>query len=207
VVDSFNTPAPQQPGGIEPAAGPEKKGLAGFVSTTVGKLVVGGIAIVLILIALGAIAWFFFIGQTGEETAAPVVVTSPAATATSTASAEASPTERPADSWADTFAFRNIFQPTIKITLAPEGSTDGSSDTSPTAADVPPNTLYLGDTYTVDGEEKAELTWNGSVYVLGEGETIPGTPWKVVSISGDTVTMLYGDSKVTLTVGQAMATK
>ncbi len=60
---------------------------------------------------------------------------------------------------------------------------------------------------TVDGEPVAELVWNGQTYTLSEGESIPNSPWKVLSIdtTNGTVVMLYGDSRVTLTVGQGIS--
>jgi hypothetical protein len=201
VVDNFGTPdvAPAQP--VEVAAEtPPKSG--GFLSTTVGKLVVGGIVLVVVLGALAAIGTIFFLGQSSDESsnlaASPSVVTSN----TASASSDESVTPRPEPALQDTFAFRNIFEPTIKITLKPvSDTTDGGT------ADVPDNTLYLAGVSTVDGEPVAELVWNGTTYTLSEGESIPNTPWQVLSIDTDTgtVVMLYGDSRITLTVGQGIS--
>ena len=201
MVDNFGTPdAPSGPPAEMAAEIPEKR--AGFLSTTVGKLVVGGIAIIVVLGAVAAIGIFFFLGQTSEQ--ASNIVTAPSTETTGTASASgvegAEP--RPEPAVQDTFTFRNILEPTVKVTLAPEtdsGTTDGGT------VDVPADTLYLSGVSTVDGEPVAELIWNGETYTLAEGESIPGTPWQVLSIEGDTVVMLYGDSRVTLTVGQGIS--
>ncbi|MHB1137196.1 MAG: hypothetical protein ACYC1X_10460, partial [Coriobacteriia bacterium] len=65
--------------------------------------------------------------------------------------------------------------------------------------------LYLDGVETVDGVMKAVLRYNGQTYTLGPGEGIPGTPWEVFSVSSTSVTMLYGDVRVTLAVGQGIS--
>lgn len=199
MVDSFNTPDPA----LEAPAPEPKKGLAGFFASTAGKLVIGGVALILIGGAIAAILFFFVFGQDTSSSDNGVVVP-PVTTSTAGQSQETSPTERPAEPWADTFAFRNIFQPTVKVSMSVDTSSTGSNGSSSTV-DVPADTLFLVSVSTQDGEDVAELVWNGTTYVLAEGDTIPDTPWKVLSISGDTVVMLFGDSRVTLTVGQGIA--
>jgi hypothetical protein len=167
--------------------------------------VVGGVALVVVGGAIAAILMMFVLNRATDDQGGSVKVPlNP--TTTSTASIDSSPTERPADDFADTFAFRNVFQPTVKITLTPDpnlvDSTDGST---PATVDVPQDTLLLSSVSTVDGSPVANLVWNGATYALGEGDAIPDTPWQVLSISGDTVVMLYGDSRVTLTVGQGIS--
>jgi hypothetical protein len=99
--------------------------------------------------------------------------------------------------------------PTIKPDVAP-ASTDTSGTTADTTGDgdtgntVPPNTLQLESVSTVDGEAVATFTWNGQEYTAGEGDQLGDSPWQVVSIEGDTVVMLYGDNRVSLTVGQGI---
>jgi len=207
VVDDFGTPGampPQQ--GDAAIEVPAKK--EGFLSTTVGKLVVGGIVLVVVLGAVAAIGVIFFLGRTSESVTGTTPTPQAESTGTAAGSEVESPTVRPEPALEDTFAFRNIFQPTIKVTLTPtDDGTGGSNGTdgSGSTVDVPPDTLFLASVSTVDGEPVAELIWNGQTYVLGEGESIPNSPWEVLSISGDTVVMLFGDSRVTLTVGQGIS--
>ena len=201
VVDNFGTPDAPSPAPADVALEPEKR--PGFLSTTAGKLVIGGIAIVVVLIAIAVIGTFFFLGQSNESSSEVVVVNTETPSGT-TGSAEASAAPRPAPTPQDIFTFRNVFEPTVKVTLTPtsgSGSSDGGS------VDVPPDTLYLAGVSTVDGEPVAELIWNGQTYTLSEGESIPNSPWKVLSIdtTNQTVVMLYGDSRVTLTVGQGIS--
>lgn len=186
-----------------------KSGLAGFLSTTTGKLVVGGVALVILLVAVGAIL-FLFVFQSGEDpnSLVPTGAPKPGAVATGTASV-AVPIERKAEPLSDTFTFRDIFVPTVKPAVEPTATTTGSTGPSGTVdpVSVPENTLYLVSVQTVDGADQATLIWNGVTYEVGEGEQLDGTPWQVLQINGNSVVMLYGDSQVTLTVGQALETK
>lgn len=176
-------------------------GIAGFLSTTLGKLVVGGIILVVLLGVLGAIA-VFFLFSAGQDLIDQV--TTPPASVPTTQSAEAEPVERAEPRLDDHFAFRNIIAPTVKpsVPTTPAGSDDASP--TPGGVNLPPDTLYLESIAVVDGETVATLWWNGQSYVVAAGEDLTGTPWRVVSISGTTVTMLYGDTTITLTVGQAL---
>lgn len=201
MVDSFGT---SQLGAASPEPeAPPKTGLAGFMATTAGKLVVGGVALVLVLVALGAIVFFYMFNAPEPDSA--IIV--PGST-DSTASAEATIAVRPAPTLQDTFAFRNIFEPTVKprvVTNSGSGSsTDGTSTGGLDPSTVPDNTLVLTSISTVDGVPVASFIWNGATYTVGAGEQLEGTPWKVVSIEGNTVELLYGDAAVSLTLGQGV---
>ena len=100
-----------------------------------------------------------------------------------------------------TFTFRNVFAPSIK---PPVPAAEETTSTATGSTDSP-DTLYLTDIVSTDSGRNAVFVWNGTTYTLPEGGTIPGTPWKVVSIGTDSVVMLYGDSQVTLTLGQGIS--
>lgn len=209
MVDSMN---PMDAGAPLPEpTDPPKSGLAGFLSTTTGKLVVGGVALLIVVAAVGAIL-FLFVFQSGSDSSSlvPTGAPKPSAVASGTAGAseDTSPTERKVEPLTDTFSFRDIFVPTVKPAVESTSTTSsaGASGTvDPTA--IPENTLYLVSVQTVDGAEVATLIWNGTTYEVGEGDQLDGTPWQVLQINGSSVVMLYGDSQVTLTVGQALETK
>lgn len=201
MVQEFNG-APQV---ADPSALPlepqGKSGLAGFLATTVGKLVVGG-AIVLILAGiLGAVAVYYLFSQ--AEDLVNGVITPPPGAVNTTSVAEVAPIERETPRLDDTFTFRNVFAPTVKPSV-PESDTASGDETGTAGASVPEDTLFLESVSVVDGEAVATLLWNGTTYVVGEGENLGDTPWRVLKINGANVTMLYGDTPVTLTVGQAL---
>jgi hypothetical protein len=66
------------------------------------------------------------------------------------------------------------------------------------------NTLYLDGVVTQDGVLMAQLRYNGTAYTLAPGGVIPNSPWQVLRVSATSVTMLYGDRQVTLSVGQGI---
>jgi len=200
VVDHQNSVDPAAAPG-EPVAVPAK---GGFLGTTTGKLVIGGVALLLVLGAIGAaVAYFFMSGAVDGS----VQVTTPPQS-TSSASGSITSTETPVNpaerSLASTFTFRNVFAPSVKATFETTATT-ASSATSGTVPNVPRNTLLLQDIVSQDGKPVAVFVWNGETYSVNEGERVGDSPWKVVQINSDSVLMLYGDSQVTLSVGQGVS--
>lgn len=208
MVDNLNT---DDSGAVVEAA-PSAGGIRGFLATTTGKLIVGGALILLLLVAVGFVVFPMLFG--GGDAPTDQVTVPPAgsvpSTGTASQSEEATPTYRKPKPLSTVFVFRDIFEPTINPVLATSPDTTGtaSGDTSGTAdgdiPDLPPDTLFLMSVDTVDGEPVATFVWNGQTYTAGEGDSLEGTPWQVLSIEGDTVVMMYGDSRVTLTVGQGL---
>lgn len=175
-----------------------KGGIAGFLSTTLGKLVIGGVLLVVLLGILGTIAIVFFFSQAND--AIQEGLNTGGIVTTQTAGTVEVPTERPAPRLSDHFTFRNIFRPTVKPSVPPSESAT-ASDSVP--VNLPPDTLFLQGIAVVDGEPQGTFIWNGATFTAGEGDVLEGTPWKVLSLDGVTAVMLFGDSRVTLTVGQA----
>jgi hypothetical protein len=69
------------------------------------------------------------------------------------------------------------------------------------------NTLTLLEVIDENGVRKAVLQLGATKYTLAAGEVISGTPWQVVSIGSTSAVMLYGDTQITLTVGQGISMK
>jgi len=205
VVDTANNEEAQAP---EPAAVPgppkPKSPVVVFLTSSTGRLVVGGVLLFTVLVVAGA---YLFISLLNTTPSAPAVSTPASGSSeTSQTSLEATkPPELPMD---DTFTFRNVFAPTVKPPVAKTTSSDSedssSSDTS-SSTDVPKNTLLLKSIVSSDGKKVASLYWNGKVYKCNEGDQVDDSPWKVLTIYSDSVLMLYGDSRVTLTVGQGFS--
>ena len=198
---------------VDPTAAPvqadsPENGGRSFLNTPTGKYVVGGIALVLVLGAIGAAVVFFVLGGARDgaidEAAVPPAGSSPQVSSAATET----PVEPAHRSLASSFTFRNVFAPTVKRTYetteAIATADGGSTAATETAANVPANTLYLQSVVTEDGVQKAVFTWNDQMYTVAEGEQVGSTPWKVIQINSDTVLMLYGDSQVTLSVGQGV---
>jgi hypothetical protein len=220
VVD---TPQPIEPN--QPAAPIPDREPTGFLATTTGRLVLGGVALVVVLVVIAGIAWAFLFSAPSSEPGgavaattgqAAVTQTSAASTPTAPADPIVEPEQKPLES---TFTFRNVFAPTLKqptdpavvasiTAVAASTSNGGSSNGGSSSTDdieVPDDTLFLVSIQTVDGDKTATFIWNDATYTLKEGETLTGTPWKVVEIGDSSVVMLFGDTQVTLTAGQGLS--
>ena len=188
------TNAPVQP--LEPGMpGPEIKRDAGFMASTTGKVVVGVVALFVLLGIAGVIVFVFAFGGVvgliksggaASTTAAQSVVSSTAV------SADAVPVVEPARKpLTASFTFRNVFAPSVKPSTV---ETDSSTSA--------PDTLYLTDIVTVGADRQGVFVWNGVTYTAGKDAAIGDSPWQVVEVGTDSVLMLYGDTQVTLTLGQ-----
>jgi hypothetical protein len=208
-----NTPAdPAAP--VQPPE--DANGKKGFLSTTAGKAVLIVGAVVLLLSALGVVGMlllgYLFTSSVEDaiESQGQVPVTDQSA-APATGEPEdviQEPSDVPLN---EIFSFRDIFDPLVEPLPPDDGSdtgtgTDVDGDTDGDAdADVSTDTLYLQDITSEDGIPIAVLELNGETYRLEEGQSIPDTPWQVLSIGTSSVVMLYGDTQVTLSIGQGIA--
>ena len=186
-----------------PEAAPTSK--RGFFSTSTGKLVLAGIAGLVVLGLLAVVVAVFLSSQmqNSNKTVTVVAVTgsgggSAATTGTGGTGATvpaAEPQQRPLSS---SFTFRNIFAPTVKPPQVAASSEVAS-------ATVPADTLFLQSIATADGVNTATLIWNGTTYSAVAGDALGTTPWKVVAVNSDSVLMLYGDTQVTLMTGELLS--
>lgn len=207
MVDEL-TPEEQQV--IVPVAEPVG-GIRAFAATTLGKVVIALVALTVVgtLLAVVAVVVLGFLGARVAEDAIqqiaaelPAAVTSTATPASGAGTAADEATEAPsAVPNSEVYAFRDVFVPLLSM-FEP----DQTEATTSTTLYIP-YTLYLIDIVTEDGVRKAVLLWNDVRYTLPAGGTIPQSPWLVVEVRDDSVLMLYGDTTITLYVGQGMAAK
>lgn len=199
----------------------KKSGLSGLLASRNGRIIVAAVALVLVLLAAGAVVYLFlFAGSPDEFTTPP-----PSGTGVTTGTADSTvtvPVLRKTKPLSSTFVFRDIFHPTVKATFEDTATTGGTgtggtgTGTGGTGTGTGTGTggtgtsdveeLVLKSVTTQDGVEVATFELNGQTYTLAEGEEISGTPWQVVSIDGQTVTLLYGDTRIVLTVGERVET-
>jgi type IV pilus biogenesis protein PilP len=195
---------PFDPSGAPAAPQP---GIRGFLNSKAGKIIVGVAAVVVVVGILGVIGAAFLGSGSSEDVATPsgstggATVTKPVTPAIDT---KVLPSDVDLD---DVFTYRDVFVPTVVLvsttTTSTSTSTSNSTTTSTSTSNssVPADTLVLEDIATEDGKPVAILSWNGETYTLSEGESIPNTPWQVLEINSSTVVMLYGDQRITLSVG------
>lgn len=180
-----------------PEPGPAPKASSGdFLSTTAGKAVLIGAAVLVLLVLAGVVGYFVLGPQsmgTGTPGSPTVVVPStgtPAAPSTPSSSTVA--TMPVADITSrDVFTPRNPFT-VIKPALIPveTASTDGTGTTSSSV-------LRLKDIVTVDSVRKAVFTYKGVSYTVGVGESFGGNAdWTIVAVHATTVeTLMDGVSR------------
>jgi hypothetical protein len=179
-------------------AAPE--GSASFLRSKAGKILLG-LAVLVLLLALAAFAVFNFLLDSSDDLTA-TLVKQPVSSATPDSSETIEPEAPEVVAVEEVYTYRDIFEPTIVLASSTSAgsSSDSGGDTSSDTSSAE-NTLVLQDISTENGEEVAVLVWNGETYTLAEGEEIPGTPWKVLTINESSVVMQYGDQPITLTVG------
>jgi type IV pilus biogenesis protein PilP len=185
-----------------------KPGIRGFLNSKAGKIIVGVAAVVVVVGVLGIIGASFLGSDTPPDAATSAGSTSGGAAVTKPVT-PVSEVKVPDDvEFDDVFTYRDVFVPTVVLvsTTSTSTSTSNSSTTNTNTSttsqtSTPENTLVLEDIATENGEPVAVLSWNGETYTLAEGESIPNTPWEVLEINSSTVVMLYGDARITLSVG------
>jgi type IV pilus biogenesis protein PilP len=185
-----------------------------FFATDTGKVIIAAVAVFLLLVVVGVAAFFYFM----QAPDILVEVPQKPGTAVPGQSDEETPeaAEAPAEvPLSDVFVFRNIFAPSVKAPAPPKdsttntntnggGSSTGGSSTG--GSSVGANTLLVQSIQTQDGELVATVAWNGKTYDLRKGDTIPGSPWKLVDITESVATFIYGDSSpIALPIGTSIS--
>lgn len=197
-----------------PVAPPANPGRSGFFATDAGKIIIAAVAVFVLLIVSGIAAFLFFL-RTPDilvEPIQPPGTTAPGENGTQPEEALEPPAEVPL---AEMFVFRNIFAPGVKAPAPPRDTTTdttggggGGTDTGKGGgtASVGANVLLVQSIQTQDGELTATVVWNDNTYTLSKGDTIPGSPWKMVDITESAATFIYGDSSpITLPVGTSIS--
>ena len=82
------------------------------------------------------------------------------------------------------------------------GTTDpGTTDPGAGGQAVGGHTVRLVDVFSQDGSPRAQVSVDGSVYTVAEGETFADS-FQLTSVSGTCATMLFGDDQFTLCEGE-----
>lgn len=186
---------------------PVEKAPGGFFGTRNGKIVLGVVGVIVVLGIVGALAAMFMFGGLFAGISpklAGLPATAPGANATTGSVDVAVIVNPPTLPLSSNFTFRNVFAPTVKPPQPPSEVTSRSAEASTTGSTNSPDTLYLIDIISTGGAEQAVFVWNGETYTVSAGADVGSSPWKVLEIGTDSVLMLYGDSQVTLTVGQGI---
>lgn len=169
--------------------------------------------VLLVVVVLAALAIFVVLPLFTAEETEPFVP--PADTAQEEPADEAPAEEEAPEEQAEpeetfeVFEARDPFRPLVTAG-APiaDGTTDGAvtgdGDTSGAAGAPAPTggqRVTLRDIFQEDGVDVAQVQVNSTVFTVAEGEVFADN-FMLVSISGECATMLHGDDKFTLCVGE-----
>lgn len=192
--------------------------LNAFVSTPKGKAVILGISFALIALIL-FIPFYVYLGS--KKTAKDDVKSAkPAAdkavsktkeadgkallpgTVESKSVPDAEPKEEAVEA-VELYEFRDPFKPLDVPAAAAASQSSASSSSSQssteTGGSVP---LAVEDVYEEDGIMYATIHYGSTVYQVTEGTRVGDSPYEVLSIADDGVTLLYGDDQISLKVGE-----
>lgn len=184
--------------------------------------------VMLALVALIGVLWFLFLRGSPDDTAAltPPTAASPLPTVEPTEEPAEKPRRRPVETF-EVFAPKDPFKPLLTVGVAtgtsgavaspttvtgstsqgsgsaPSGGSDISGDGggSGNSQDVGGRRVRLIDTFRADGELRARIQVDGTVYTVGEGDRFAEN-FEVVSISGSCASLLYGDDQFSLCEGE-----
>lgn len=229
MVDNFQPPAESPTQEMPQAPGSEQK--KGFFSSGAGRIVIAIIGVLVLALVAGAVAYVVFgmmkPAPDDQSTLAVAPVQAQSPQQDDGDQGETPPEEPEEVGISEVFTFRDIFEATVEPskketssgadssasgTTSGGSTSGGTSDGGSTNGDDNGNgsstadedTLVLEDIKSVDGEQVAVLTLNGQTYELTEGERVGDSPWEVLEIGTNSVVMLFGDTQVTLSIGQGL---
>lgn len=184
------TSAPVPQSVLPPAPKPRNTGTA---------ILIGAAGLVVLAAIIGIVAYVLL-----SANVAPVPATGPITPGTPGASVETSTptgtvTPIPDTANADVFTPRNPFKVIEPVKIAStnddEDDNNGSNDSTSTA-------LTLTDITTANGEDVAVVKLGGVSYTVAEGDAVGDSDWQVVQINSASVIFLYGDDRITISLGQ-----
>jgi hypothetical protein len=175
------------------------------------------VMVALALVAVVAVVWFVFLS--GDEAEPTQSVVPPPAASDDSSGPERKvtrPSRGPVERF-DVFAPKDPFDPLVSegggsgsgtTGGAPAGGTNtggaagGPAPTNP-GESVGGHTVRLVDVFTQNGRARAQVQVDGTVYTVDEGETFAES-FKLMSISGECATMLFGDDQFTICEGEEL---
>lgn len=182
------------------------------ILTPRGKGIAAGLALVILVLAVVLVATFAIPGPSIQ----PPATTSGQGNnvqnqeSSSTAQAANENTSTPSipesTGTVDISGFRDPFEPLIESTSSAftasgssqESTQTGSGDELIRASD----TLYLADIFSRDGQQYATVIYKGQAYDVKAGDMIDSSPFQVIDIGDGSITILYGDNRLTLQLGE-----
>lgn len=187
-------PVEPQPGSA--GAKKAKAGAGGFFSSPVGRIVLigGGLAVILAIVAVVVVLVLgtFATGSGGGSGITPPVTPASGETSGAVSTVPTAPPAVPDIATRDVFTPRDPFEEIQPPVIPTE------------TVKVDANVLVLKDIITEDGVRKGVFSYNGVEYTGGQGEQLGDTNWKVLAVHDSSADVLYGDDRITLSIGQGI---
>lgn len=183
-----------------------------FIKTPLGKVALVAIIILTIIF----IAAFIFMavtllgrisGGTKEETKVPVKIEETTTTAKGGTEQTATVDSNTTDSAIfKVYEYKDPFQPLIKAESTSTTTTTTSTTTTTTdeTSGSGSQVLEVQDIFEENGVEYASIKYGASVYKVTEGDRVDESPYEVLTIGETSVTLLYGDRKVEVNIGESI---
>lgn len=177
----------------------------GFMGTPKGKGLALGLLLILIALVALLVMTFAF-PKSDVQPVSPVPKPAgtnpnpaPAAQSQSTDTATSDTETVPKD--ADLTNFRDPFKPLAILASSTDNSGSQESTSTSTSISSAIESLSLVSITEQNGEKYATFNYKGTTYMVKEGERIADSEFQVIDIGEGSVTLLYGDSLLTLQVG------
>lgn len=182
--------------------------------TTVGKVII--IAVPLVVLAIIFFVVFTLILSNAPETSSSVSSAPSPTSASTTTTQETTTTEPGTEKQEPEFSENlDVFQPrdpfqspieetatTVTVSSGASGESTSSTSTATGSAQSTAKLLTLESTYDKEGTMYAKMKYGDASYEVKAGDQIDASPYKVLRVDSNSVTLLYGDDQLILNVGQ-----
>lgn len=169
-----------------------------FIATPRGKIIAAAVLTMVVLIVFSVPVLFFLLSgrlfQPSEEAVHPSAVVKKVEPGEKKKSQE-----KVVESF-EVYEYKDPFK--SLVTVAATGTAGGTTTATGGGGVTGPTTLALEEVYSSGGVQYAQIKYAGTVYRVKEGQQIDDSPYKVLSIGSSSVTLLYGDDRLTLRVGE-----
>ncbi len=189
-----------------------KANIRELVKTPKGKGIAAGLILVLlVLVVLIAITFAFpMLNKQTDQPVNYVAKRTPSKPTPKTQVSQATTPTTTADAVlvkSDLSDYRDPFEPLAVATSTAGNPTTGGSTTSESqtgSSGSSVDVLSLESITTVDGQKTAVILYKGKQYTVKTGDQIDSSPFQVTDIGDSNISLLYGDSRLTLQVGDTI---
>ncbi|MDO8886431.1 hypothetical protein [Candidatus Oleimmundimicrobium sp.] len=172
--------------------------------TKKGQIIVGAIGVLGIFLVVLVVLFLVLKGFQVSET--PVIIKPPAGSEVVGEKAKVE-SKKEAPEIGDekiegfeVYEYKDPFEPIVSVPSDPATTT--STETTDGVSDSGVLILVLEDIYTENEVKYASIRYGSTIYKVTEGDRVDDSPYQVVSIGEDSVTLLYGEDLIEIKLGE-----